>query len=205
MAYSNSLAHWSCALVVALSACTAAPETPAPSESRREDNSPDYPVVIAQPAVLQGLVVHNENGTTGVVPCATCHGEGVRDNPALPRSAEGIGGPHAGLVVTHGDVSCGSCHDAENRSLLHLADGTSFPLSEAMQLCRQCHGPQTRDYDHGSHGGMRGHWDLQRGPRERNHCVSCHDPHAPAFGQFLPMPAPRDRFLPGPDEGHAHE
>ena len=60
--------------------------------------------------------------------------------------------------------------------------------------CAQCHGPQYRDYRHGAHGGMRGHWDLSRGPRERNHCVACHDPHAPAFGQFEPVPGPRDRF-----------
>lgn len=51
---------------------------------------------------------------------------------------------------------------------------------------------------------MRGHWDQSRGPRSRNHCVSCHDPHGPAFGSFQPMPPPRDRFLPI-GEGEAHD
>ncbi len=115
-----------------------------------------------------------------------------------------MGGPHAGFRFDHGDLSCAACHSEGDRSALHLADGTSLPLTEAMQLCRQCHGPQSRDYDHGSHGGMRGHWDLSEGPRERNHCVSCHDPHGPAFGRFMPRPAPRDRFLGMSGHGGEH-
>ena len=79
-------------------------------------------------------------------------------------------------------------------------------MREAMQLCAQCHGPQTRDYRRGSHGGMQGYWDLSRGDRVRNHCVDCHDPHAPAFPRFTPLPPPRDRFPPAPpSEGHAHD
>jgi hypothetical protein len=71
-----------------------------------------------------------------------------------------------------------------------------------MALCAQCHGTQKRDYDHGAHGGMRGYWDLKRGPRERNHCVSCHDPHAPKFGTFMPVHPPKDRFLQRGSDDH---
>ena len=74
----------------------------------------------------------------------------------------------------------------------------TLPTTEALELCAQCHGLQWTDFQHGAHGGMRGAWDLNAGPRERNHCVDCHDPHRPAFGQYRPMPPPRDRFVPTP-------
>ena len=80
---------------------------------------------------------------------------------------------------------------------MRLADGRVLEFVDSMQLCAQCHGPQHRDWQRGSHGGMTGHWDLARGPRERNHCVVCHDPHAPQLQQVSPAPPPRDRFLSG--------
>jgi hypothetical protein len=133
-------------------------------------------------------------GQPVVVRCATCH-EG-HPTP-LPVSADKLGAPHAGLAFAHGELRCAACHDTQDREALHLADGRKLALSETTTLCSQCHGLQARDYVHGAHGGMRGYWDTKRGPRVRNPCVSCHDPHAPAYPQFLPMPAPRDRFAPG--------
>ena len=98
----------------------------------------------------------------------------------------------------------GSRTGTDLAAALSLAYGL-FP-ADALRLCAQCHGPQYRDYRHGAHGGMRGHWDLSRGPRERNHCVACHDPHAPAFGQFEPVPGPRDRFTgAAAPHGDAHD
>ncbi len=127
------------------------------------------------------------------VRCATCHG------PTPERSwAAGEGAPerfHEAVDLRHGTLSCNACHDPEDRTRLHLADGTPLELEEAKTLCAQCHGVQVRDYDHGSHGGMNGYWDLRRGPRVRNHCVTCHHPHAPAYGKVLPVHPPRDRYL----------
>lgn len=152
-----------------------------------------YAVTIVTPAVLRGLPLDKDSdGRVRTTPCATCHE--ARHGVPLPSSGEKLGGPHAGLRVLHGQLACSSCHAATQRDRLHLADGRPITITEAIELCSQCHGPQRRDYDHGAHGGMRGYWDLSRGPRERNHCVSCHDPHAPAFGKFMPMPAPKDRF-----------
>ena len=153
-----------------------------------------YATEIELPQVLRGLpLLHDDAGNvTATTPCATCHDE--RNARALPLSAERLGGPHAGLRVRHGELRCAACHDEQRRDRLHLADGRSVPLVDAMELCAQCHGPQKRDYEHGAHGGVRGHWDLARGPRTRNHCVACHDPHAPSFGKFMPVAAPRDRF-----------
>lgn len=153
-----------------------------------------HAVEITIPSVLRGLPVARAGGApeAPVVRCRTCHEVG--DTRPFPERAETLGGPHAGLTVEHGSLRCAACHDADDREQLHLADGRAIPMIDALELCSQCHGPQRRDYDHGAHGGMRGHWDLSRGPREKNHCVACHDPHGPRFGVFAPVPGARDRF-----------
>ncbi len=66
-------------------------------------------------------------------------------------------------------------------------------MNEALELCSQCHGPQRTSYDHNAHGGLNGYWDLSRGPRIKNHCVDCHDPHLPAIQQVVPVLPPIDR------------
>jgi hypothetical protein len=163
-----------------------------------EERSPEaeallHPVHVHVPPELSTIAT--VEGGAGVA-CATCHSiEGVTP-PTLPAPDAEPGGPHAGLHLVHGTNTCGSCHDAADPTSLRLADGMVLPMVEARTLCAQCHGPQHRDYQHGSHGGMRGHWDRTRGPRERNHCVDCHDPHAPRYPRFLPMPPPRDRIAP---------
>ncbi len=162
-----------------------------------------YRVEIHRPASLRGIVVADGGGGRPVeVMCASCHELFRDDPPRLPTRADELRGPHAGMRFTHGTVPCASCHDPSRYDGLRLASGEQVPMTEAMQLCRQCHGPQARDYDHGAHGGMRGHWDLSRGGRVRNHCVDCHDPHSPQFPRFRPMPPPRDTAgLRGGDHG----
>jgi cytochrome c553 len=188
-----------CGLLWLVAACSSAPDHPA----RRDVIAPaaTYATEIVTPVVLRGLPMPQLDafGQPTVTPCTTCHGD--EDTSPLPESAAGLRGPHAGLSVKHGTLRCASCHDAVRRDRLHLADARSLALIDAMELCAQCHGPQKRDYLHGAHGGMRGHWDLSRGPRQRNHCVACHDPHAPAFGKFMPMPGPRDRFTSAAERG----
>jgi hypothetical protein len=140
-------------------------------------------------------------------PCGSCHADtGAAD---LRRaSAEDLDEAHAGLQLVHGGLRCGQCHGADRpdgaRDLdrLRLADGSGVGFDAVMRLCEQCHGPQARDYQRGAHGGMTGHWDLRLGPRQRNQCVHCHDPHAPAFPAVAPLPRARDRFLRGATGGH---
>jgi hypothetical protein len=179
-------------LMLLVSSCAQAPDHSAPRDVVVA--AATHATEIVTPLVLRGLPMPQPNafGEPTVTPCTTCHGD--EDPSPLPETTAGLRGPHAGLSAQHGGLRCASCHDASRRDRLHLADDRSIALIDAMQLCAQCHGPQKRDYAHGAHGGMRGHWDLSRGPRERNHCVACHDPHAPAFGKFMPMPGPRDRF-----------
>lgn len=138
------------------------------------------------------------------VTCVTCHG--LRDAGAgFPESAAALEDFHVGLIVQHGTLPCGSCHVSRKggEPMLHLADGSELPTSETLRLCAQCHGPKYQDYLHGSHGGMNGHWDLSKGPRLRNHCVDCHDPHAPKFQPSRPVLPPKDRFV-TPSSSEAH-
>ena len=160
-----------------------------------------YEVEVHAPARLQGLrtTLHDVNGVPVSVSCDTCH---AQDPDGMPPGLPALDTFHTGMVFRHGALTCGSCHDPEQRDSLRLADGTTLAMVDAIDLCGQCHGPQRRDYTHGSHGGAAGYWDLSRGARTRNHCVDCHDPHAPQFPTFDPMPAPRDRFLGLHDGAH---
>lgn len=165
-------------------------------------DAPTHPVTIHQPATLGALdtAAVDVNGAPIGVGCATCHG------PTPETSFAGSDGPPAGahehIQVAHGGLSCDACHDPADRARLRLADGSPRAFTEAMDLCGQCHGPQTRDYRRGSHGGMNGYWDLRRGPRIRNHCLDCHSPHAPALGPVQPVLAPADRYLRPAEGGH---
>ena len=152
-----------------------------------------HAVTVHRPPSLSGLVgtVETPQGRPVEVACATCHAV-LQPPPALPTSAATLGGPHAGLRFDHGGNACRACHDPARFDRLRLATGDSVPMTDALLLCAQCHGTQHRDWRHGAHGGMSGHWDLARGPRVRNHCVDCHDPHAPRFPRFRPLPPPPD-------------
>lgn len=125
--------------------------------------------------------------------CASCHAEHAKAPYA--KTTSDLKEFHVGKAFAHGQLVCGACHDLQDRERLHLADGTPLALSEVQQLCGQCHGMQARDYAHGAHGGMNGYWDLRKGPRTRNSCVDCHNPHTPKYPSYAPVQKPRDRFL----------
>lgn len=137
----------------------------------------------------------DRNGNPVTVACNTCHT--VRPANPRNRTSEDLDQFHQGLQINHGRQACTACHNpTDGYATLRLADGTAVSISDSMRLCAQCHGPQFRDYEHGCHGGMNGYWDLSRGPRERNHCIHCHDPHAPKVAVVQPVAGPRDRFPP---------
>ncbi|MFW5877021.1 MAG: hypothetical protein ACOCXM_09810 [Myxococcota bacterium] len=192
-------------MLLSAAGCGADPdvEMDTPSDAPGSPESPPGGVEVRTPEALTGIAsgIVDPRGNQTPIACATCHG--MREEPhELPKKAEALGGPHADLIFRHGELPCASCHHPERYDQLRLADGTGIAMAEAMQLCAQCHGPQARDYRRGSHGGMRGYWDLTRGSRIRNHCVDCHDSHAPAFPRVQPAPPPRDRFLTIPGDSH---
>jgi formate-dependent nitrite reductase cytochrome c552 subunit len=194
------------AILCALSACSDRERTPpyAPQELRDAASQAfgdASPVVIHEPPQLTSI----ESGKVDAlgrpirVACVTCHS--LRTPAALPERAEDLKDFHRGLRFAHGANRCATCHVVGEQDRLRLADGTTIDNRDAMRLCAQCHGPQHRDYQRGAHGGMSGSWDLESGPRMRNHCVDCHDPHAPKFAPARPVLPPGDRGL-GSANGH---
>ena len=153
-----------------------------------------FPVTIrpaaGAPRVLTGRT--NYLGEAATVGCATCHTT-TKPNIETHSSAE-LDEFHQGLKFAHGNLACLSCHNAQNYDTLHLATGKPVEFANVMTLCAQCHGTAMRDYERGSHGGMNGYWDLTKGPRTRNNCVNCHDPHSPKYPQAMPVFPPRDRL-----------
>lgn len=128
------------------------------------------------------------------IQCSTCHTEGNEGDPPAERADE-LTEFHTEMEFTHGDLSCSSCHATDDRDKLKLADGRQIDFEDTMDQCAQCHSSEYKSFQHGAHGGASGYWDRTEGPRERNHCVTCHDPHDPSFPTVMPADPPQDRFF----------
>ncbi len=169
-----------------------------PTVEGPEEDAPLFPVEVHQPLSLTAIRTGETDalGRPIGIDCMSCHS--LREEHDLPWNAnelDELEQVHQGMFYRHGWLSCSACHDPAQADRLRLADGTILEMTDAMRLCAQCHGPQARDYEQRSHGGMRGYWDRRRGPAIRNHCVDCHDPHDPRFPTVLPAPPTQDRFL----------
>ncbi len=188
-----------CGLALGAALLLAAPallseETGAPAKAA-PPSGPKHPVnlrPVGKPARMATGEV-DALGAPIVVACSTCHSLRTEESPAT-KPAE-LTKFHKEFPFDHGERSCLACHNPKDYDTLRLADGRALPFTHSLELCTQCHGTQARDYKHGAHGGMNGYWDLTRGPRTRNQCVHCHDPHVPAFPRMQPTFKPRDRFM----------
>lgn len=167
-----------------------------PYEFQPRPSAPNFQVRIAPAENLISIETDalTHAGKPTRVRCETCHAEVDTGKPA--RAADELTAFHQGLKFAHGTLACSACHEPGEPLRLRLATGETIAMTEAMSLCSQCHGPTRRSYDNGSHGGMNGHWDLSRGPRLRNQCVHCHDPHSPQITPVAPVHPPRDRGHP---------
>ncbi len=192
-------------LGVALAGCDGAqPEAASASTVSQTSTNESvmlHPVTINRPAGPPVARVQTADAEVALA-CSTCHD--VREPDFTNATTTDLDLFHVGLEFVHGDLSCLSCHNAEDYDALRLANGVSVPYPDVMTLCAQCHAPQARSYENGAHGGMTGHWDLTRGPRTRNNCIDCHDPHEPAFPRMQPTFKPRDRGL-QPAQHHGEE
>ena len=170
-------------------------------------------VASAAPASLHPVEVHRPYATLGMntgrtdvlgrperAPCGSCHhlvGPKAENEYALELREF-----HAGIALQHGDNTCRTCHAGPDFERFKLATGRTVDYAGVARLCAQCHAGQWKDYQHGAHGGMSGHWDRRVGPQMRNHCLDCHNAHAPAIPRFVPAPRPRARFLTAKGAGH---
>lgn len=179
-----------------------APSPPSPSA---EPSKIPHRVVIHRdervPAVFTGEVA--ADGSPITVACGTCHATKAPD-PKTARSAD-LDLFHQGLEMRHGELACLACHDEKHYDGLKLANGESIPFADRQRVCIQCHGPTARDYEHGAHGGMTGHWDLTRGERFRLGCTDCHDPHAPKFPAMRRTFFTHDRGAPSQHDAGTRE
>jgi hypothetical protein len=121
-------------------------------------------------------------------PCSDCH----EDEPT-DRTVRELEDEHDDLELAHGDLWCLHCHEADDRDLLHLADGRAVDFEVSWRLCTQCHGEKLADWRAGVHGKRVGHW---WGPKQYATCVSCHRPHTPRFApiEARQPPIPPDRI-----------
>jgi len=101
---------------------------------------------------------------------------------------------HANIRMHHGtherNNNCFNCHDETNLEQFQTRDKRVLKFSDSPALCGSCHGPTYRDWEAGVHGRTSGYWELRQGPRVRQACVNCHDPHAPQFPGRAPAPGP---------------
>ncbi len=186
-------------VVLALNAAIPSGETThSPTNARPPHH---HPVLIHEAAGPPRLRLDrlNLHGDPVTIACSTCHT--IREPNRENRSTEHLDEFHQDLAFAHGQLSCLSCHNESDYDTLRLADGAEVPYERTITLCGQCHGTQYRDYQHGAHGGMTGYWDITKGPRVRNTCTDCHDPHAPKMPHMIPTFKPRDRFLTTPGSG----
>lgn len=120
----------------------------------------------------------------GIFPCSECHLE----DDEVDRTHRVVDF-HDTVVFDHDAENrwCLDCHDAQNRDMLHLADGRLLPFEESYRLCGQCHAQQLKGWKAGDHGRRTGSWS---GKKEYLLCAHCHDPHSPAFDPIEPLPPP---------------
>lgn len=98
---------------------------------------------------------------------------------------------HQDVRLSHGlNDRCVNCHDSENMERLTLRDGSTIGFAETPQLCAQCHGTVYRDWQRGTHGKTLGSWVTHSEAQRRLSCNECHDPHAPKYEPYTPLPGP---------------
>lgn len=130
--------------------------------------------------------------------CAGCHQIFHSASPAGAALSY-----HGEIDLRHGlNDRCINCHDASDMSRLTLRDGTLIPFSQTPLLCAQCHGTAYRDWQRGMHGKTLGSWITGSAEQVRLTCNECHNPHAPRYEPYTPLPGPATLRMGDP---HAHD
>ncbi len=132
--------------------------------------------------------------------CMSCH-FAPEPIPGIPRPLPLKGHDKLGP----GNEACRACHFnlslitmIESTTLLHLASGTQFPLSESPQLCAQCHEKRYDAWVDGTHGVPTWQEEGSAIPTtDKAKCTECHDPHQPQI-VLLDITKPHPPEAPSP-------
>lgn len=159
------------------------------SHDEAHGEAPPPPAAVARkplPFTLQARLPQLEDH--GTFPCKECHDESLPTDPkerAMPEDHGDIDLKHGG-----GRFWCLTCHDPDNRDVLHGLKGQPISFDEPYLLCGQCHFRRQRDFLFGAHGKRIGTW---RGERVLTPCTACHDAHDPSIKPRKPYRADRLR------------
>ncbi len=159
-------------------------------------DSPRTPLLSHPPRITLGGYLRS---------CQDCHALLDPGEHALTARGETARVQHGDVVLEHGlNDRCLVCHHPADRDVLTLLDGTKITFDETPRLCRQCHGLVGRDWERGVHGRTHGSWVTGSPEQRRLECTECHDPHAPAFPSYAPLPAPDTLRLPDKEHRAPH-
>ena len=133
---------------------------------------------------LSNFYIQNSSIRITSFPCQNCHSKSLEtlqaNRPPNKRKS------HWDIQINHASdktMQCSTCHNQESFDELISLTGKSISLNHSYQLCAQCHSTQHKDWEIGAHGKRLGGWVK---PRVINNCVSCHNPHKPAFESRFP-------------------
>ena len=129
-------------------------------------------------------------------PCSECHNRSLSQMsrgaaPEQDRAHWNITMEHAGDDV----MTCTTCHDTQNAELLTTLNDRDVELDHSYKVCAQCHNAIADDWAGGAHGKRIGGWTP---PRVVTSCVSCHDPHQPAWDTRWPARTGRSAITDNP-------
>lgn len=131
---------------------------------------------------VKPFFTESRTGELTSFPCANCH-KGSLDNMAQfddPKHKKS----HWNMKIDHADkMECTTCHSSENTNHLELIGGEKVSFDRSFEVCAQCHSSQFKDWQGGAHGKQLNGWAP---PRVAKTCVSCHNPHKPAFPKKFP-------------------
>jgi len=135
------------------------------------------------PEVSDFFTEKRKTGLTSF-PCANCHNQSmatlqVNQKPDTKKAHWGIELVHANAAA----MNCETCHSYQSMNQLKSLTGQMIDLDESFKLCGQCHSTQYKDWQGGAHGKQLNGW---KPPRVATTCVSCHNPHQPAFPKRFP-------------------
>lgn len=164
--------------------------------ARREVTTIDSTFTELKTVRMSASQLYERGGDTSMIECYSCHEQGSSPVLEFNEYGELIWEEHTiDFELEHGSSHlneyCYNCHNQENLEQLKNAEGMVLDITQSNVLCGGCHGTTYRDWTVGIHGRQSGFWNSELGDHKHEDCVSCHNPHSPAFQPLPPWPGPQ--------------